>query len=114
MTDSSPTGGPQTPPQAMPPTGHGTDPLAIVALVTGICGVVLWWVPVLGFLSGAAGVVTGIINLYQRKPGHGMAIAGLVTGAIGVLGSIMFWGFILFLGVTSQHIVNQDVAMYTS
>lgn len=78
----------------VPPAANGADALAIVSLVTGICGVVLGLVPVLGFLSAAAALVTGIIHLNQRRPGQGLAIAGLVTGGIGILGNLLFWGLV--------------------
>ena len=68
-----------------------TNVLAIVSLVTGIAG--LTFVP---FLGSIAAVVTGHISLHQLKAkpeqGRGMALAGLITGYVGVglavLGSI--------------------------
>ncbi len=98
MTESDSAQQTQPPVQPMYPAQpgeRGTDPLAIVSLVTGICGIVLWLVPVLGFLSATAGVVTGIINLYQKRTGQGLAIAGLITGGIGVIGNLLFWGFVI-------------------
>lgn len=92
-------------PQAAAPTfvpapTATTNVLAIVSLVTGVAG--LTFVP---FLGGIAAIVTGHISLHQLKSkpenGRGMAIAGLVTGYVGVglavLASIALIGFMLML-----------------
>lgn len=80
--------------------------LAVVALVTGVLGLVT--IPVLGVLAvplGLAGVVTGAVALARRVPGRGMAVAGLVTGAVGVVVDLVltalvvgFYGSVLLLG----------------
>jgi hypothetical protein len=77
-----------------------TNVLAIVSLVTGIAG--LTFVP---FLGGIAAIVTGHISLHQLKSkpekGRGMAIAGLVTGYVGVgltiLASILLIAFLVMV-----------------
>jgi len=70
--------------------------MAIVSLVLGIlCVITLFddseWdkdsLFGLGSLS-VTGFVLGIININKKKPGHGMAIAGLVLSAIGLLSFI--------------------------
>jgi len=50
-------------------------------LVLGICALV----PVLGIVLGLAAIVVGIIALAGRRPGKGMAIAGLVLGSVGLM-----------------------------
>lgn len=64
--------------------------LAIVGLCTGIASIAL--VPLLGPFAavlGAAGVVTGGIALGRRLPGRGMALAGVITGAVGTVVAIV-------------------------
>jgi len=73
----------------------GTDGYAIASLCCGIGGLIM--VPILGSI---AGVVLGIIALNRIKEsgqrGKGMAIAGIITGGIGVL----FWtGYFVLLAV---------------
>jgi hypothetical protein len=64
------------------PAGPKTNTLAIVSLVASLAGVVLWGV---GFVVG---VICGHIALSQIKKtgeqGHGMAVAGLIIGYIGI------------------------------
>lgn len=65
-----------------------TNGWAVASLVTGIIGVCL--VPL---LSSLAAVVTGIVGLAQagrrRGSGRGMAVAGLVLGAIGLVAPLV-------------------------
>lgn len=77
-----------------PPTPNvGTNALAIAALVSGII-----WICGLGSLLA---VVLGIIALAQikrsRQQGRGLAIAGIVLGALGLLATIAvalsLWAF---------------------
>jgi len=50
--------------------------LAVTAMVLGICGII----PVLGIVTGLAGVILGAVVLSRRRRGKGMAIAGIVCG----------------------------------
>ncbi len=65
------------------------DPFTIVSLITGILGILIFMTG-FGGISGILGTVFGGISLYQikeskgKKIGKGMAIAGLVTGIIGI------------------------------
>lgn len=88
---------PPPPPMGMPaggepqPQGKG---MAIAAMVVGIVSVALclYW-----FLSIPAGIVAVVLGVIARRRGvgAGMALAGIITGAIGfVLGLV-----ILILGV---------------
>ena len=70
------------------PARPKTNPLALTSMITGIAGVTigfcLWFFPVLPILA----IVFGHIGLSQIRrqgtSGRGMAIAGLVTGYIGL------------------------------
>jgi hypothetical protein len=86
-----------------PPASTKTNGMAIAALCTGIGGIVLCFCYGLGLIPGALGVIFGFLGMRQTaergENGRGMAIAGLITGGIGVLLSIGFW--ILFaIGVS--------------
>src|SRR5688572_24971917 len=75
-----------------PPQGNG---MAVTGLVLGIIGLVLCWIPFLGWLLALLGVIFGALGVSKANKiqgrGKGMAIAGLVTGVIGLLlGIILF------------------------
>lgn len=72
-----------------PASSNGpTNGLAIAALVVGIVAVISGWAPFWGLIVGAAAVVLGIIAL-KKKTGKGMAIAGIITGAIAAIWSLV-------------------------
>jgi len=87
-------------PNAIPPAGN--DWAGIVALATGATGCIsviiglflCWPLLFLGALLGIAGVVFGIIGLKSSK--RGLALAGLITGGLTLLGMV---GGLLFLAV---------------
>jgi len=66
-----------------------TNKLAVVSLVLSLVGLL-----VAGLPCGAAAVITGIIGLVKYKPetekGKGMAIAGIVVGAVDVVLVVFF------------------------
>ena len=92
---------------APPPYGQGgygpgfgapkTSPLAIVSLVTGILGICCSTL----FVLAIAALVTGFIGRKQiqesqgQLKGNGMAIAGLVLGAVGILIGLVYWVLII-------------------
>ena len=77
--------------------------LTITGMVLGIASIVLFLVPVLGFLLGIAGLVLGIIALRKKFYGRGMAIAAMITGAIGVLLGLIMAGIIISLVIIWQN-----------
>jgi len=86
-------------PAAPAPAAGATNGLAIAALVVGIIAVVSGWAPFWGVIVGAAAVVLGIIAL--KKPGgKGMSIAGIITGAVGALWSLIISAFFIIAIVT--------------
>ncbi|WP_293696534.1 DUF4190 domain-containing protein [uncultured Agrococcus sp.] len=79
-----------------------TNVMAIVSLVLGgisftlSFGVVLW---LFSLLIGVAGLILGFIGMSKVKSygsGKGVAIAGIITNALGILGSL-FWAFMSLL-----------------
>lgn len=89
------------PPQYQPPVG--SSGLAIASLVLGIVGLTTSWFLV-GLPLAIIGLVLGIISLVKRKPGSGMAIAGIITGAIG----IVIGGLLLVLTTLAYQGFNQQ------
>ncbi|MET9930025.1 MULTISPECIES: DUF4190 domain-containing protein [unclassified Streptomyces] len=87
-------GGQQAWPQA-PSNGMGT-----AAMVLGIVSVAGFCLYGLGVVLGVLGVVFGIIGVKKAGRGEatnrGMAIAGIVLGAIGTLISAVFLGFVIW------------------
>ncbi len=84
------------------PQNHGTPVLAIVSMILGILATVSSTVCccVYGFIAGIplgiAALITGFINTKKQSGGKGMAIAGIITGAVGVL-----IGLVLILGIST-------------
>jgi hypothetical protein len=62
---------------------------AIAALVLGVLSIPLSLTVYLGVLAGLAAVILGAIGLVAtrrgRMAGHGMALAGLITGLVGLV-----------------------------
>ena len=91
-----------TPTAKKPATATSQQPngLAIAALVVGIIAILSGWVPFWGFLAGAAAVVLGIIALKKSANMRGMSIAGIITGGIGALWSLVITIFFLLAFMT--------------
>ena len=88
-----------------PPPGVRTNGLSIAALVCGLTQFLLWFfLLVPGFIAAVLALGFGLGGLAQIRAraegGRGMAIAGIVLGALGVLGGIA-WA--ILLGVGSAH-----------
>lgn len=74
----------------MPQRTHG---ITTAALVLGIIAAVVSLIPFLGFVAfllGPLAMIFGIIGIAKRLNRRGFAITGLVTGAFGVLVSILY------------------------
>lgn len=94
-----------------PGSGSATPGVAIAALICGLIGLCAGLVPVLGYLGiplMIAGIVCGIIGMSksrQGQGGRGMAIAGLVTGVLGIV-AVALWTVILIAASDSS--INTD------
>lgn len=89
-------------------TGEKNSGMAIASLVLGICSVILFWVPVLDIILSVLAVVLGFVSLNEIKKkkleGRGMAIAGIITGFVGMFLFIVFvilWAVIVSMMHTS-------------
>ena len=75
-----------------PPPAGNRNGFGVAALVLGILSLVTWFLFV-GGLFGVIAVVLGVIGRGRAKRGEanngGMALAGLITGAVGVLLTIL-------------------------
>ncbi|MFA9399066.1 MAG: DUF4190 domain-containing protein [Clostridiaceae bacterium] len=75
-----------------------TEGFSIAALVLGIVGLVLIWMPVIGFVCALLGLIFGIVGRNKinasEEPlsGKGMATAGLIMGIIVLVLSVL--GFV--------------------
>jgi hypothetical protein len=83
-------------------SGSGSNGMAIAALITGILGLVTFWLCGFGGLLGIVAVVLGVLGLQKAKkepgePQKGLAIGGIVTGALAiVLGAGIFIAVVAF------------------
>ena len=85
-----PNGGYQYPAWNPPQRTHG---ITTAALILGIIAAVISLVPFFGFIAfllGPLAVIFGIVGIVKRYNRRGFAVAGLVTGAFGVLVSILY------------------------
>jgi hypothetical protein len=82
----------------MAPPSASTNGMAIASLVCSLvgCGCGVGWI---------LGVVFGIIALRQIKQtgqaGHGLALAGLIVGGIGIAFGVVYLIFIIIVAATS-------------
>lgn len=67
-----------------------SNALAIVSLITGILSIVCCCSPIVSWLTGAAGIVCGVLGM-KKCDNVTMARIGMILGIVGVvLGVIMF------------------------
>ncbi|WP_159796074.1 DUF4190 domain-containing protein [Puerhibacterium puerhi] len=88
------------------PAAPGTDGFAIASLVTGILG------------TGIVALVLGIVGLNRVKKsgqnGKGMSIAGIVLGALGIVGGIIWAIFLVWAFSNADELQDLDTASGTS
>ena len=82
-------------------------PMAIIALICGIMSLLCPCIPVagtfIGFVLSIAAIVLGIIEIKKigrsesSLKGKGMAIAGIILGAVGIVFGII-WMIVIALG----------------
>ncbi len=74
-----------------PPGGHyppqddadqSTPGVAIAALICGISGIVIFFIPLIAIAAFVLGII-GLNKISNGQPGRGMALTGVILGAIG-------------------------------
>ena len=80
--------------------------MAIAALVCGIVAIPMYCG--IGLVLGVLGLVFGIISMRRidraggALTGRGMALAGAITGAIGLAINVLLWGWLIAVGISSS------------
>ena len=68
----------------------GGEGQAVASMILGILSVLLSWIfPKLVLCLGTFSILLAIASLATNKAGKGMAIAGLVTAVVGMVGAIL-------------------------
>lgn len=98
-------------------TGRGA---AIAALIFGILALLVFWLPLLPVLVGLFACVLAIIALSRmgrapskgRGAGRGLAVGGLLTGALAVvLGTLLGIGYFVAFQAIQPHLVEISACM---
>ena len=93
-------------------------PMAIIALVCGILSMLCCAIPGLGFILSIAALVLGIIEVRRigrnesSTKGKGMAIAGIILGAAGLVFGLIIWAILLPLGIFTGTFFNDWFGYY--
>src|SRR4051794_5313235 len=69
------------------PRAQQGNGLAVAGMVCGIVGLVLFWVPILGWILAILGIVFGGVGIARANAGaanKGMAITGVVLGIVSI------------------------------
>lgn len=76
-----------------PPPPQPSNGLGVAGFVTGLLGLVLFWIPGLGILLGLLGAILGGAGIgvgRKRGAGIGLAVSGLILGIISLIPAILF------------------------
>lgn len=93
--------GPIPYPQVLP----RTDGMCVAAMILGIVGLVLIWVPFLAWILGLLGIVFGALGMKSvrdnptGRSGYGMGLAGLILGTLSLVGGVGL--FVVWVALTS-------------
>lgn len=100
------------PPGAARPAGQPSNGMAVAALVLGILAILFGlFIQPIGIILGVLAIVFGIIGRNRAKENPalgrgGMALAGLITGVIGLLISIVI--LVLAVVLVSEVVNNPE------
>ncbi|MCW2743752.1 MAG: hypothetical protein JWM48_302 [Mycobacterium sp.] len=101
---------PGYPPQGYPQQGYGygqppRNGFGIAALVLGILALIFCWTIVGGILFGILAIIFGILGRGRARRGEasngGLALAGLITGAVGLVLAVVF--AVVGVGLVASH-----------
>lgn len=88
-------------PQYAAPVASPGGGKAIASLVLGIVGLVAWYLPVIGYPVTIVGLVMGVMGMKSSR--RGMAIAGVVLSALGLLITIINSALGVYMALTGQY-----------
>ena len=95
-------GQPQPMMQPVAPVAHKSSALAITSLVLGIIGFFTAFIGV-GILLGLIAIILGVVSLAKHAGGKGMAIAGLILGAL----TFVAGGILLAITMTAYNGIQE-------
>ena len=91
------TGAPYQEPVVINQLERKKDGLAVTSLVLGILGIVFCWCFVLPMIISLCGFIMGIVSLVRTRQHTGLALAGVITSAVGLVLGFLFFLFLIFL-----------------
>lgn len=98
-------------PLGTPPTENGeTNGMALAAMITGIVGFILAFIPLIGFLSWIicpVAVILGFLSI-GKSTGKGMAITGIITGILGFLVCIAWVTLFAAIGAAASGAAEEN------
>lgn len=77
------------------PTGNGSPGFAIASMILGILSLLCCCVSAFSLICAIVAIILGIVGIYNKYDGKGMAIAGIVMGSISL---VVFVIIIVFVG----------------
>ncbi|MDX2776370.1 DUF4190 domain-containing protein [Streptomyces caniscabiei] len=83
-----------------------TQPDSSLAIASMVLGVVSLTGP--GLFLGIPAIVLAIIALKKNAAGRGLSIAGLVTGIVSTVFSLLFIAFLVIMMIVSANTQNTD------
>ena len=89
-------------------SGNGSKVFAIISLVCGILSVLCCCTGWMGLVLSIAAIVLGILSINKQEDAKGMAIAGIVCGAVGVLLGLV----IVIMGAAFSAADASDIEQY--
>ncbi len=99
----------QQPVDTEPPVSGGNIGFSITSLVCGILSIICCCVWYLSIILAVVAIVFGILSLKKNADGRTMAIAGLITGGLGLVLSIIVLVLVLVgSAVGDSSIIYQD------
>lgn len=64
---------------------HKKDGMVTGSLVLGIMTLIFCWIPCISDVIGVIGLVMGIVSVVRTDQHRGIAVAGIITSAIGLV-----------------------------
>lgn len=95
--------------------------LAIAALILGILGLLMSWIPFVGLFGGflgLIGLIVGIIAMVQankgRAGGKGLAIGGIITSILAIVTSIAVTVGVVVVAARASESLSSSIDSYSS